>query len=319
MKTRIGLIFMFLALFSSALFAAGEKSEGQFEAGVFVQSDAEGAPPLIGLPPEGAAYVFHGAAPGRPVGDVTFAFVASELTGGGKTVKGAPYSAEAVTETVQTLSDGNRITHKNTAQISRDSEGRTRRDQSLGVGLLGSTGESSQRAFIFDPVGGFHYVLNPQEHTFRKMPIPSSDSGVQTVGISKTADGTAPRGGRVLMRRFEHGQAALEPGNAQQEPLGKQMIEGIQVEGTRSTLTIEAGKIGNELPIQIVSERWYSPDLQVVVMSKHSDPRVGETVYRLTNIVRSEPSPTLFEVPADYKVDESPAHTFRMKTKSSIP
>ena len=121
------------------------------------------------------------------------------------------------------------------------------------------------------------------------------------------------------MRRFEHGQAALEPGNAQQEPLGKQMIEGIQVEGTRSTLTIEAGKIGNELPIQIVSERWYSPDLQVVVMSKHSDPRVGETVYRLTNIVRSEPSPTLFEVPADYKVDESPAHTFRMKTKSSIP
>ena len=88
------------------------------------------------------------------------------------------------------------------------------------------------------------------------------------------------------------------------ERLGKQSIEGVEVEGTRSTVTIPAGQIGNEQPIRIVSERWYSPDLKVLVMSRQSDPRFGETTYRLTSIVRAEPAPELFEVPADFTVVE---------------
>ncbi len=83
------------------------------------------------------------------------------------------------------------------------------------------------------------------------------------------------------------------------------MIEGVESEGTRTTVTISAGQIGNELPIQIVSERWFSPELQVVILSKHNDPRMGETVYRLSNINRSEQPRTLFEVPSDYKIVES--------------
>jgi len=90
--------------------------------------------------------------------------------------------------------------------------------------------------------------------------------------------------------------------NAKNEPLGKQSIEGIEADGTRKTVEIPAGEIGNERPIEIVFERWYSPELQVVVMTKHSDPRFGETTYRLTNINRSEPARELFEVPADYTV-----------------
>ncbi len=92
--------------------------------------------------------------------------------------------------------------------------------------------------------------------------------------------------------------------DAQKESLGTQIIEGVQAEGTRTTMTIPAGAIGNDLPIQIVSERWYSPDLKTVVMSKHSDPRMGETVYRLTNVNRSEPARSLFEVPGDYTFAE---------------
>ena len=95
-------------------------------------------------------------------------------------------------------------------------------------------------------------------------------------------------------------------GKVRKESLGKQTIEGVEAEGTRETFTIGAGEIGNEQPIQVVSERWYSPELQTVVMSRHSDPRFGETTFRLTNINRSEPARSLFEVPADYTVKEGP-------------
>ena len=103
-------------------------------------------------------------------------------------------------------------------------------------------------------------------------------------------------------------------GDTKSESLGKQEMEGLEVAGTRTTTTIPAGKIGNELPIQIVAEQWTSPALQVMVMSKHNDPRFGETTYRLTNINRSEPVKTLFEVPADYTVKDAP----RMFTRKII-
>jgi hypothetical protein len=79
-------------------------------------------------------------------------------------------------------------------------------------------------------------------------------------------------------------------------------IEGVQAQGTRTTTTIPAGDIGNDRPINIVDERWYSPDLQMTIMTKHSDPRSGETNFALKNINRSSPPPTLFEVPSDYTV-----------------
>jgi hypothetical protein len=90
------------------------------------------------------------------------------------------------------------------------------------------------------------------------------------------------------------------------ESLGKQVIEGVECEGMRTTTTIPAGKVGNDLPLDIVSEEWYSPALQVLVLTRHNDPRSGETTYRLTNINRSEPDRALFEVPADYKIEKVP-------------
>ncbi|MSO30284.1 MAG: hypothetical protein EXQ48_04965 [Acidobacteria bacterium] len=79
-------------------------------------------------------------------------------------------------------------------------------------------------------------------------------------------------------------------------------MEGVIVDGTRITTTIPAGQIGNELPIHVVSERWFSPALKALVMSRQSDPRFGETTYRLTNITLGEPSPDLFEIPSDFTV-----------------
>jgi hypothetical protein len=110
-------------------------------------------------------------------------------------------------------------------------------------------------------------------------------------------------------------------GNARTESLGKQNIGGVEAEGTRSTVTIPTGEIGNERPIEIVSERWYSPELQTAVMTRHSDPRTGETVYRLTNISRTEPARSLFEVPADYTVKEGPPapEPMRLRRPANTP
>ena len=105
--------------------------------------------------------------------------------------------------------------------------------------------------------------------------------------------------GGVMGRRYAANQ------NAKTESLGRQTIEGVPAEGSRLTMTIPAGQAGNDLPIHIVVDNWFSPDLQSSVLSKHSDPRSGETVTRLLNISRGEPSRLLFEAPADYKVSES--------------
>ena len=102
------------------------------------------------------------------------------------------------------------------------------------------------------------------------------------------------------------------------ESLGRQTIEGVEAEGTRNTTTIPTGEIGNERPLEIVFERWYSPELQTVVMTRHADPRFGETIYRLTNISRDEPVRSLFEVPANYTVKEGPTMGQKIRMRSRI-
>ncbi|MBO0860728.1 MAG: hypothetical protein J2P21_20040 [Chloracidobacterium sp.] len=201
-----------------------------------------------------------------------------------KVVKDAPYSATATTESVQTLSNGARITHKTSAVIYRDSQGRTRREVTLdSIGPFATAGEPAQLIFINDPVTGVHYILDQRNHTARKMAFPP-----------QRGDGPP------------HRPAPSQAQNIKTESLGNQTIEGVDAEGVRSIITIPEGQIGNDRPIEIVSERWDSTELQTVVLSKHNDPLLGETVYRLTNINRAEPAQTLFDVPSDYKVIERP-------------
>jgi hypothetical protein len=258
---------------------------------------------------------------GRGPGD-TFVFVSTEMSFGNKIVKNAPYSAQAVTETTQTLADGNRIVRKNTASVYRDSEGRTRHDQSLSsIGPWAADGEPKQTSFINDPVSRVHYVLDPRSRIARKMvlpplpPMPDRPGAPPAPRDARSADVftviTAPHPPGMRERHTRD----LPPSKPKVESLGKQNIEGVEAEGTRDTITIPAGEIGNEQPIQIVSERWYSPELQTVVLSRHSDPRFGETSFRLTNINRSEPARTLFEVPSDYTVKEGPSHMRTIRRK----
>jgi len=209
-------------------------------------------------------------------------FLGAEAGMPGRVVKNAPYSAELVTETTQTLADGNRIHQTITVHVYRDSEGRTRTEEPLsGLGALAPNSNFPVVVFIHDPVAGANYALNPRNKT-----------------ATKSAWMPRNRGGRDFGGR---GRA----GTAKPESLPGKTVEGLAAEGTRVTTVIPAGQVGNEQPIQTVLERWYSPDLQVVLLVKQSDPRVGETVTRLVNISRAEPPRSLFEVPADYKVADA--------------
>jgi hypothetical protein len=211
-------------------------------------------------------------------------FLGAEAGPPGRVVKNAPYSADMITESSQALADGNHIRQSTTSRIFRDSEGRTRTEQSLnGLGALAGNTNLPKVVFIHDPVAGANYALNSTNKT-----------ATRSMGGMRPPRGGAPK----QERRGPGGQS----GNAKTESLGQKTIEGVVAEGTRTTITIPAGQVGNEQSIQIVSERWYSPELQLTVLSKHSDPRSGDTTTRLANISRAEPSRTLFEVPADYKV-----------------
>jgi hypothetical protein len=234
-----------------------------------------------------------------------------------KLVKGAPYSADSVTERVQTLADGTKITATSKGSVLRDSEGRTRREQTLGaIGPMFADGKAPRHAFINDPVAGVHYVLELDEKIARKMPsVPGhghGGPGRHVVRFERRlvhADKDRPTiDENVVFRTAD--PAEEKAGDARTESLGQQTLEGVTADGTRSVETIPAGRIGNDRPIQIVSERWYAPQLQVVVMTRHSDPRFGETTYRLTNISRDEPDAAAFAVPSDFTVKEGPSGDF---------
>jgi TonB family protein len=385
--------------------------------------------------------------PGISVGEVgvggNFSFASSEMSFDGKVVKGAPYSAEAVTEVIQTLGDGNRIVRRSSTQIYRDSEGRTRREQNMtAIGPFVTADQSAQRIYINDPVESVNYILDPRAQTAQKMALstiratrpmmaPSVSAGRVSGGgvgggavtgsqirvsggvlqgsatnrvqpayppIAKAAGAsgsvqvevTLNEAGRVVEAQVVSGhpllreaalaaarqwefkpiqvsgnpvkaqglltfnfalEGASEPATAaiamtsataiagtavapaavlstthpngarmriesRKEELGKQIIEGVEAEGTRTIATIPAGAVGNERPIDIISERWYSAELQTVVMSRHLDPRSGETIYRLTNISRIEQPANLFQVPTDYTIRDT--QTMRRQAEEQL-
>jgi TonB family protein len=201
-------------------------------------------------------------------------------------VTGAPYSALAITETTQTLADGNRIVQSQSQRVYRDSQGRERTEDA------GTLSGVQAGVVISDPVTKTSYRLDPQTRT--AVPSPAISFSPASPRTTLFVNGVEAVINNGIVREVSD--------SAKKETLPLQSIEGVFATGARSTVTIPAGEIGNQFPISLVDEAWYSPDLRVNVMTKHSDPRSGETVYRLTQIIRAEPDAQLFQVPADYTV-----------------
>jgi hypothetical protein len=228
------------------------------------------------------------------------------MPGSAEVVTGAPYSAQAITEITQTLPDGNRIVRKVTASVYRDSAGRVRRDQVLAAVGSWMPNEQPKTAIIDDPVAHFHYILNPDRQTAARFPSPDASKfkGRRNGKAGDTSSSSSSTSSAGDTDPASAGPPHHGPGTMSTTSLGTQTIEGVQATGTQSVLTIEAGAIGNDQPIRIVLESWYSPDLKTIVMSKRTDPRFGDVVYQLTQINRTEPDATLFQVPANYTVTD---------------
>jgi hypothetical protein len=246
-------------------------------------------------------------------------------------IASAPFTADATTEFTQMLSDGNRIERRFSTSLARDGKGRTRSEQE--VAMLGplvvlqngkggmnwtagqpaatTQGEPPRFTVITDPVEGVTYTLDERAKEARRSPAKiattqfltaqSVELKVQSIEMKKVTD-------RVEMAR----QGAMANAGTV-EPLGTRQFDGVSAEGTRTTMTIPAGQIGNLNPINMVTERWFSKELQMAVLITRRDPRSGETVYRLTNIVRAEPPPDLFTVPSDYRVVDLQKQVDEMK------
>ncbi|MEO5925866.1 MAG: hypothetical protein ABIR70_18755 [Bryobacteraceae bacterium] len=228
----------------------------------------------------------------------------------GPTVTKAPYSAEAVTETIQTLYDGNRVVQRSSSKQFRDSEGRERREEAAPLDVI----------FITDPVAKVSYTLHPDRKTADKMALDIDPGNRLTITSARTTPfvrasgpvgtgaGAGPGGGIGLATQggvtsvVNIVARAPSANTAKEEDLGTRMIEGDEAKGSRTVTTIPAGEIGNDRAIEIVDERWYSPYLQLTVLTRHADPRSGENVYKLVNIQRIEQVRSLFEVPAGYSV-----------------
>jgi hypothetical protein len=246
------------------------------------QSDAPPPPP----PPMAGAIMIEGPGPGGPV--MTF----HQEFGEGfenKVVTGVPLSGDLVVTRDTTLADGNHIHTQNQTKIYRDADGRVRRE--IGFELNTPTTGAAKRSMIVitDVVAGKRYVLNPQNKTARVMPLLPPKHGQ---GPPPPPDGEA-----------SEKWAKHDDSNVNREQLGAKTINGLQAQGTRVTRTIPAGKIGNENPIQVVTERWYSTDLQLPLATTHTDPMMGTVTTNLTNINRAAPDASLFQVPSDYKTE----------------
>lgn len=276
----------FLAVAGTAVLLLG------FGVGVQAQDAASAPPPP---PPPG-----HGFGHG-PMGRDEIGFLGFEGSFTGKTVTGAPFSATFSTESSETLADGNQIQHNSTGSFARDGQGRTRREMTMpAFGPWATPGQTPPHVtFLNDPVAGKRFMLDDGKKTARTMPAPPNRAAFAS--RKKQSTGSGESGGTGGSGGWGARGAEMSKETVTTS-LGTQMVGGVSAEGTRYTRTIPAGEIGNAKPIVIVTERWYSPDLQMVVMTKRSDPRSGETTFQMTNIQRAEPAATLFAVPADYTV-----------------
>ena len=236
-------------------------------------------------------------------------------------VKGKPYSADTSTETVQTLTDGNRIVHRTVSKFYRDSDGRTRREQTFGNVDPEHPSPHEVKVFVDDPVSGAAFVLDPGSKSADKVQRTrkfldernGEDVGTnimfKSVNEGEDVEQSAP--GRMMIKfRDEHSgdsntnlyRIESDKRDVAKEDLGTRNIEGVDCKGTRQTITIPAGAVGNEKPISIVTETWFAPTIAAVVESITDDPRYGKTTYQLTNLQLNEPSRSLFEPPANFKL-----------------
>jgi hypothetical protein len=218
---------------------------------------------------------------------------------GARTGSGCPFSAEMEMDHTETLSDGTQIRTRSKSLIYRDSAGRIRRDSYAATPMNREASSTPFSTEIYDPVAGIGYERRPMSGPTRRYLLEDATTEPKVAAQPPHPAASTPSSAltekpapKVRIDAVFHDEE-LEP----------QQIEGLLATGKRSTHTIPAGFAGNDRPITITSEVWSSPELGVTLVSKSSDPRIGEMVTRMFHIDRSEPDPALFQIPTDDKTE----------------
>lgn len=245
----------------------------------------------------------------------------------GKLVRNAPYSAEIVNERQQNLADGNQIGRKSTMLSLRDSAGRTRQEVRDEKGQL-------RLIMLHDPATNTRWILRPDDKSAIKLTMP----GPMRERLAQMRKEGHRAGEEIVVKRITHGDGAavqeqvdvrvdaaaaarerlghVAPAlvgafadmkwaaKANTRDLGTREIDGVKAQGKLRSYEIPAGEIGNRNAIVVSDETWYAPELQITLLSKHSDPRSGDVVFRVEKLRREEPAAALFTVPSDYTVKE---------------
>jgi hypothetical protein len=212
-------------------------------------------------------------------------------------VVGVPYSGVQISQRIQTLADGTKLTQDNPSiRYYRDSAGRTRTERPFMAVPSTIVKNVPSMIEIADPVAGYRIVLDPVNKVAHR-----------TVGqrspqmILPRMAGSTPSKGVVTSGAVTGAGVHLQTST---ERLGTKTIDGLSVEGVRMTITHPIGEMGNDRPVMTILETWTSPELMITVFSKNSDPRSGDSITALTNIDRAEPDPALFQIPRGYQVVE---------------
>lgn len=249
-----------------------------------------------------------------------------QLAGFDDAVKGEPYIAQATTEIVQTMADGTHITQTITSSSARDSEGRT--FQRMKVAGADSSGQNTKTTVtnIFDPTTKTHIDYSSDNKVAHEFTLKGVDASLPdapaasakpqlAAGFAIRAAGATGNGGDPVLSLLAPG-GTLQP-NSDKESLGTKNIAGVEATGSRTTATIPAGTMGNDRDLVTTQETWYSAELKLVLLSIQNDPRFGVTRYSVSDLERSEPDPSLFQIPAGYSVDHPQPFVVRNSSNNS--
>lgn len=258
------------------------------------------------------------------------------------TIKNAPYVADVIKERQQTLGDGNQIVQRDTTRAYRDSAGRTRDEVVTDKGDVRSVEivdpVAGVRWILYPQVKtavkmkltaslATRVITAPQDQNVHMLERRIQPDGTESMSM-KSLPGTDASGAPNAPGKFQmtiipnRGMAAparsAYPGmgsllstavgdakwsrQAARRDLGTREIDGVKATGQLRSYEIPAGEVGNRNAIVVSDETWFAPDLRVTLSSKHSDPRTGDSTFRVENLKREEPAVALFMPPAEYTV-----------------
>ncbi|HEY4879680.1 MAG TPA: hypothetical protein VIH97_11185 [Candidatus Acidoferrales bacterium] len=203
-------------------------------------------------------------------------------------VPNVPMTAVVEVQSTQMLDDGTSVSKKTFNNIARDSQGRIYNER------------RALEPDSFDgtpPIISMHiYDPSTKLNTFMEV---DTRLARQSVRLETTP--------ALVLAQSRPSVAPVNRPGYQEQDLGTESMENVVVHGLRKTRTIPANASGTGKPVVVTDEYWYSEELHLNMLVKHDDPRTGQQTVAVTQVNRSEPSPSMFEIPADYKiVDETP-------------